>query len=83
VPPWIVEYERALREWEERDHPDSEVVADVLSWLIGVADHGPPNDYMPVPMTEDVYISRVPPTAVLVTYLVVVFERWVLIQHIG
>jgi hypothetical protein len=56
---WVVLFEDALGRWEAVEARDPDVVVAVLEWLLDVVDHGPPDDCLPVPLGEDLYVGRV------------------------
>lgn len=79
---WHVDYRAALESWEARVRPDPDVAVPVLEWLMQVVEMGPPDDHFPVPLVEDLYVSRVPGTTVEVTYLALSYERRIVIRRI-
>lgn len=79
---WIVIFEDALEAWEVRARPPSDAVLAVLSWLLEVVAAGPPDEHLPVPLEEDLYVSRIPGTSVFITYLALTYERRVVIRRI-
>jgi hypothetical protein len=50
---------------------------------MGVLDRGPPDDGFAVPLEEDLYLARVRGHPLVVEYLVVVYERLVIVRRIG
>lgn len=82
MPPWIVVYADALDEWEARARPGQEQLLALLAWLLDIVDAGPPDDALPVPLHEDLYVSLVPDAGVFVTYLALAYERRVVIRRI-
>lgn len=80
---WAVLYTEALNAWEATEPRDSDEVFAVLSWLLEVVDHGPPDDSLPLPLGEDLYLSRVRGTDIFVTFLALVYERRVVVRLIG
>ena len=79
---WTVLYNDALATWEAAEPRPSDEVFAVLSWVLQVVDHGPPDDSLPLPLSEDLYLSRVQGTGILVTFLALVYERRVVIRSI-
>ena len=55
----------------------------VLGWLLEVVDHGPPDDCLPLPFSEDLYLSQIPGTDIFVTFLALVYERRMVVPLIG
>lgn len=53
----------------------------VLTWILRFVDFGPPNDHLPIPGEEDLYVSRIADADVFATYLAVGHERWAKIRH--
>ncbi len=43
---------------------------------------GPPDECVPVPLNEDLYVSRVGESGIFVTYLALVYERRDVIRRI-
>ena len=82
MPPWIVVYAEALEDWEARRQPDPDQLTAVLEWLLDMVDAGPPDDALPVPLNEDLYVSRIAEAGVFVTYLTLAYERRVVIRRI-
>jgi hypothetical protein len=80
---WTVLYEDALAAWEAEHHPDTGDLIAVLTWLMTVTDSGPPDDHVAVPLTEDLFVSRVEGAGVLVTYLALAYERRMVARRIG
>lgn len=79
---WIVAYEEALHAWESTSQPSSVLLVEVLGWLMDVTESGPPADHLPVPLEEDLYVSRIPGTSVIVTYLALAYEKRVMVRRI-
>lgn len=79
---WAVRYEDAYQVWLDRARPTADQIIAVLSWLIAVAEGGPPDDALPVPLTEDFYISRVEQADVFVEYLALAYEQYVIVRRI-
>lgn len=79
---WRVVYEDAIQAWEEQARPGNDELVAVLNWLLRLVDGGPPDDHLPVPLAEDLYVSRVPETGIFITYLALAFERRVVIRGI-
>ena len=78
---WTVQYEGAFDAWQAADHPNTDRLVAVLTWILRFIDLGPPDDALPVPIEEDLYVSRVPDAEVFATYLALGHERWAKIRH--
>ena len=74
--------EEALQVWEDRHRPQPETLIAVLGRLIGVTELGPPDDHLPVPLNEDLYVSRIGDTRLIATYLALGYERRIVIRRI-
>ena len=82
LPAWTVASEEALQVWEDRHRPQPETLIAVLGRLIGVTELGPPDDHLPVPLNEDLYVSRIGDTRLIATYLALGYERRIVIRRI-
>ena len=81
MPRWDLVYERALQSWESESRPPPDLTVAVLLWLLGLIDEGPPDDALPVPLSEDLFVSRIPGTDVMATYLALGYERRIVIRR--
>jgi hypothetical protein len=78
---WTVLYDEALDDWQRREHPTTESLVRVLTWTLGFIDFGPPNEHLPIPGDEDLYLRRVQEANVFATYLALGHERLAMIRH--
>jgi hypothetical protein len=53
----------------------------VTAWLIRLVEHGPPDDALPVPGVEDLYLSRISGAGVTVEYLALAHERRAVVRR--
>lgn len=79
---WRVLAEAAFDKWVAETSPDESERLDVLDWLLRFAEQGPPDDALPVPFVEDVYLSRIPGRDIAVEYLALAYERRAVVREI-
>jgi len=64
------------------ESPDVRLQEIVYRWLIRFVETGPPDNGMPVPGSEDLYLSQVGDEEIAIEYLAIAYERRALIRRI-
>jgi len=75
---WRVNADAALDRWESVQ-PESRIDA-VYEWLLEVAENGPPASAISAPWDEDLLVARIPSVEVVVTFLAIAQDQYVLVK---
>lgn len=78
---WSILYQDAVERWLDTS-PSGRDVERLLDWLDGCHESGPPESGVLVFSEDDLYAVRVPRSGIVVTYLVVAFERLIILKDI-
>ena len=80
---WRLSFEEAFERWETTENPEPARSIQVLRLFLDWQEEGPPQDAIPVPLDEELYVALVPATTLVITYYVVAYERLILVKDIS
>jgi|ERR1700688_1587697 len=82
---WGVDYEAAYDRWLVTESPPDWLADRVLAWVVECELYGPPAPPLSVQVFpgDDLYALVIPGTTVSVSYLVVTYERLMIVREFG
>ena len=79
---WHVLLYEAVERWIDDRSPSPEQVVGLERWLVALVDNGPPPDAIAVPFTPDLYAVRAEEADAVVTFLVIAYERLIILKSV-